>query len=337
MKDVVHLRVEDSSMVGEARRMAASMAREAGLDDVRVGHASIVTTELATNMLKHAGGGDLIVCALTLGETKGIEILSLDKGPGVGDIGKSLCDGYSTMGSRGNGLGAIQRLSSVFDMYSQPDRGTAVLSIIRPPQPADGRPELLEIGAVCLPVATEIACGDAWAVHQSDERVLCMTADGLGHGEYAAEASAAAVEIFETHTSLSPRELIECMHAALRNTRGVAVAVAEVLNDTRIVRYAGIGNISGRIVSGDAVHNMISYNGTVGMQVRKVEEFTYPWSHDALLVLHTDGVATHWNLNDYPGLRMCHPALLAGVLFRDHSRVRDDGTVLVLRETRRSP
>ena len=75
MKDVVHLRVEDSSMVGEARRMAASMAREAGLDDVRVGHASIVTTELATNMLKHAGGGDLIVCALTLGETKGIEIL----------------------------------------------------------------------------------------------------------------------------------------------------------------------------------------------------------------------------------------------------------------------
>lgn len=338
MKDMNRLRVKESSQVGEARRLAASMGRYLGLDEVGVEHVSIVVTELATNLLKHAAGGDLILRALHVAESSGIEALSLDKGPGIRNVGESLSDGYSTSGSPGTGLGAIQRLSSLFDIYSRPGRGTAVLSRIArqsPPASAPARP--IEVGVVCLPVMTEEACGDAWAFHQTRERALIMLADGLGHGPDAAKASALAVDIFNNYSMNSPAEMIEHMHAAMRSTRGAAVAVTEMLWDRHEVRYAGVGNISGRIFSGDAVRNMVSHNGTVGLKARKIVEFTYPWPEDGLLIMHSDGLATHWNLDDYPGLRGRNPALIAGVLFRDHNRVRDDSTLVIIREKRSSP
>jgi anti-sigma regulatory factor (Ser/Thr protein kinase) len=338
MKNLNLLRVEESSQVGEARRLAASMGRDLGFDGVRIEQVSIVVTELATNMVKHAGGGDLILHALQVAETSGIEALALDKGPGIRNVGESLRDGYSTSGSPGTGLGAVQRLSSLCDLYSMPGQGAAVLSRIwRQPPPASPPPHPLEVGVVCLPVATEEACGDAWAVHQSRERALILVADGLGHGQYAAEASAKAAKTFENYVNSSPAQMIERIHAALHSTRGAAVSVAEVLWGQRILRYAGVGNVSGRIFSGKAVRNMVSHNGTVGLEARKIQEFTYPWPEDGLLILHSDGLATHWTLDNYPGLRGRHPTLIAGVLFRDHNRVRDDSTVVAIKEARSSP
>ena len=332
-------RVEEMSQVGEARRVAVSMGHALGFDDAGVGNIAIVATELATNLVKHAGGGEIIVRTIQMPNASGIEMLSLDKGPGIKHVGQSLRDGYSTSESLGTGLGAIRRLSSLFDLYSKPHLGTAVLSgIWRQSSLATPSPPPLEVGAVCLPIATEEACGDAWVIHQSGERAVILLADGLGHGQDAAQASAAAVTVCENHAANStPAELIERMHAALRGTRGAAVAVAEVLTHQRIVRYAGMGNISGRILSGETERNLFTNNGTVGMESRKIQEFTYDWPEDGLLILHSDGLDTHWNLNNYPGLRSHHPALVAGVLFRDHSRIRDDSTVLAVEEARRSP
>jgi anti-sigma regulatory factor (Ser/Thr protein kinase) len=338
MKALNLLRVEESSQVGEARRLAASMGKDLGFDGVRMEQVSIVVTEMATNMIKHAGGGDLILHALQVEETSGIETLALDKGPGIRSVDESLRDGYSTSGSLGTGLGAIQRLSSLCDLYSMPGQGTVVLSRIwRQSPPAAAPPHPLEVGVVCLPVATEQACGDAWAVHQSRERALILVADGLGHGKYAAEASAEAAKVFENYVDNSPAQMIERIHVALHSTRGAAVSVAELSWGQRILRYAGVGNVSGRIFSGETARNMVSHNGTVGFEARKIQEFTYPWPEDGLLILHSDGLDTHWTLDDYPGLRGRHPALIAGVLFRDHNRVRDDSTVVAIKEARRSP
>ncbi len=129
-----------------------------------------------------------------------------------------------------------------------------------------------------------------------------MLADGLGHGPLAADASHAAVRIFREQVAIHPERIIDLMHAGLRSTRGAAVSVAVVDRHRREIRYAGIGNISGVIVSEQGMRSLVSHNGTVGHQMRKVQEFVYPWSHGALLVLHSDGVATHWKLEQYPGL-----------------------------------
>jgi anti-sigma regulatory factor (Ser/Thr protein kinase) len=337
MKVTERVQVDDRSQVAEARRVAAAMGQALGFDETRVGQASIVVTELATNLLKYARGGEILLRSLESGATSGVEVLALDKGPGIENVGESLRDGYSTSGSPGTGLGAVKRLSSLFDLYSRPGKGTAVLSQLwqRPPTSAPAR--TMEVGGACLPVKTERACGDAWAVHQSRERALFMVADGLGHGEHAAEASSKAVQVFEDSLDSTPAQMVERMHLALRGTRGAAVAVAALPWSEHVVRYAGVGNISGRMVSGEGVHSMVSYNGTVGLEARKIQEFIYPWPNGGILILHSDGLGAHWNLEDYPGLRARHTGLIGGVLFRDHNRIQDDCTVVVAREATTSP
>jgi hypothetical protein len=111
------------------------------------------------------------------------------------------------------------------------------------------------------------------------------------------------------------------------------IGIAEIDLSQRLVRYAGIGNISGAIVSDQGARHLVSNNGTVGHDVRKVQEFVYPFPTDAVLVLHTDGLISHWNLNHYPGLLRKAPGLIAGILYRDYQRGTDDVTVVAARAT----
>jgi anti-sigma regulatory factor (Ser/Thr protein kinase) len=333
----LHLSVEDLSHVGEARRMTASLCRDLGFGETRTGQAALVVTELATNLVKHTAGagGDLVLRPLEEGGAIGIDILSLDRGPGIASIAESLRDGRSTTGSAGTGLGAVRRLSSVFDIWSSPGRGAAVFSRLWKAMPPAALPALT-VGAVCLPVRGEQECGDAWGMKVGRDSTLFLLADGLGHGPDAAAAADRAVAIFGRQASHGPAELVHLIHAGLRGTRGAAVVVAEVAQGTNLVRYAGVGNISGQILSGGASRSLVSHNGTAGIEVRKVEQYACPWPEDGLLVLHSDGVATHSLLVDHPGLALKHPALIAGVLFRDHQRPRDDSAVVVARASERS-
>jgi hypothetical protein len=249
------------------------------------------------------------------------------------DLDRCLRDGYSTAGTPGTGLGAIVRLADFFDIYTVPQSGTALLARLWSRPLSLERPAgTLEVGTLQLPKPPEEVCGDAWAVDQGQGQTRILVADGLGHGPVAAEAARAAVRIFRENSRLSLVELIQCIHDALRSTRGAAVAAAEVDLNAQALRFAGVGNIAGTIVAGGASHSLVSHNGTVGHQLRKVQQFVYSFPRGALLVLHSDGLVTHWRLDDYAGLAARHPSLIAGMLYRDFNRRRDDVTVVVARE-----
>ena len=98
-----------------------------------------------------------------------------------------------------------------------------------------------------------------------------------------------------------------------------------------------MGNIVARVEASSANRNLVSYNGTVGHTLRKVQEFAFPWPINSLLVMHSDGLGTHWDLAAYPGLTTRHPALIAAVLYRDYDRGRDDVSVVVIRNRGGSP
>jgi hypothetical protein len=85
------------------------------------------------------------------------------------------------------------------------------------------------------------------------------------------------------------------------------------------------------IVGEERVQNMVSMNGTAGQGALRGKEFTYRFEPGALLVMASDGLATHWSLGRYPGLPLRDPALIAGILYRDHARGRDDVTVVAAR------
>jgi anti-sigma regulatory factor (Ser/Thr protein kinase) len=333
MTEPVALPILESSQAGEARRIAIALASRLGFNETERGKVGIVVTEVANNLVRHAVDGKLLLQPLTRNNIEGIEILALDKGPGMSNISECLRDGFSTAGTPGTGLGAISRLSAFFDIYSVPNFGTACLAQLwASPLPTSQPDSNLESGVVCLPKTGEEVSGDAWAIDQDSGRSLVLVADGLGHGPQAALASREAVRIFRDNLNRSPKEIVEAAHAALRSTRGAALAIAEVDVERLTVRFAGVGNISGTIFSPEKSNSMVSYNGTVGHEVRKIQEFVYQWPKGGLLVMHSDGLGTQWRLDRYPGLTAKHPSLIAGVLYRDFNRGRDDVTVLVARE-----
>jgi len=324
----VSVPMSETSQPGEARRAAMRLASGAGLDEEVVGKVAIAVTEAASNVVKHGRGGDVILRTLRDGEAHGLEMLALDRGSGMANVGECFRDGYSTAGTAGTGLGAIRRLSSEFDVHTIPGVGTAVLARFwsaAPPKPE------LEVGAVCVPKPGELVCGDAWAVACRAGVTIIVVVDGLGHGLPAADAAAAALDAFAASRTPEPRIVLEEIHAALRSTRGAAVAVAVVDPRRRLVRYAGLGNIAGAILGTGPARHMVSHNGTAGHEARRLDEFSYQWPKGSLVVIHSDGLGTHWDLGRYPGLAQREPSLIAGVLYRDFARRRDDVAVVVAR------
>jgi serine phosphatase RsbU (regulator of sigma subunit) len=190
----------------------------------------------------------------------------------------------------------------------------------------------LDCGVICVPKPGEMACGDAWAMETDNGREIIMVADGLGHGMAAADASRAAARIFSSTPKDDLLRLIQAMHAGLRATRGAAVAIAALDRGRSELRFIGVGNISGMIVSQAGTRSMVSHNGTLGAEMRRTQEFTYSWPADGMLVLHSDGLSTQWHIEKHVGLAQRRSSVIAGVLYRDYRRVRDDATVLVVRQ-----
>lgn len=330
----VSVPVSDPSGVGEARRTVQRMAEKAGLDEVERSNAAIVATELASNLSKYATGGRLLLQILRRSSGVCLELLSIDSGPGVADVERCLRDGYSTSGTPGTGLGAVRRLATEFDIYSRPDAGTVVLARVGA---KCGAPiaQGFQWAALSATAPNELVCGDAWRVREREGEIALMVADGLGHGPLAAEAADRAGDVFDVDGFDAPSAICDRAHRALSGSRGAALATAHVTQRAG-VRFAGIGNIAGSVVSAVQSRGMASQNGTVGLQIRKVQQFEYEWPERALLILHSDGVSNRWSLDAYEGLIGRHPAIVAGVLLRDFSRGRDDATVVVVRRDRRS-
>lgn len=288
------------------------------------GNAGIIATEIATNLLKHARGGEVFLTPLSDRTVPGVEIVSVDRGPGMADIARCFSDGYSSGTSPGTGLGAIARLSQEFDIYSEREKGTIMVSQIR----AEWR-SAASIGGIVKPVAGETLSGDAWAFAERDGTLGLIVADGLGHGIDAARASSEAISAFRRASDLTPLTVIRQVHGALRGTRGAAVAMAHIHLSDRLVRYSGLGNIAGLISQAGKSTYMVSHNGTAGYNSPRLQEFSYPVPDGAIIVMHSDGLTTSWKLESYPGLRRCHPSVIAGVLYRDATRPRDDVSVVV--------
>jgi hypothetical protein len=261
-------------------------------------------------------------------------VLSLDEGPGMSDVGRCLRDGFTTGSTPGTGLGAVQRLADEFSVFSQPGQGSVIAArVVQRPPPGAARSALpaVEIGAVCLPAPGESVSGDGWALTVHGVVASLMVADGLGHGPQAAQASDAALAVFRAAAQAGPSETLVRAHDLMRSTRGAAVAMARLDATANTVVFSGAGNIAGRIISGVEDRSLLSQHGTVGVQIRRLQDIHYPWPEAAAVMLHSDGFVTRWDVARAPGLLQCHPLVIAGWLVRHHLRGRDDATVVVVR------
>ena len=348
MPRVWEVPVHDSTRVRDVRVAAGAAARHAGLAGNRVAAVELVATELATNLLKHAGGGQMLLDLVgpvvpAYGDERiaEVQIMAVDHGPGMPDTAAALRDGYSTTASLGAGLGTCLRTADDFGLHSTPGRGTIAMARIAPGpdhDPAGTRPVPVPVraGGVNVPLAGAEFSGDAWACVRTGDRVTLMLADGLGHGPQAARASSAAVETLRSAPHLSPADLLRRLHGALRETRGAAVAVAQLDVAAGQLYFAGVGNVGARLRRGERWQGLLSRPGIVGAHLpARLPQNQELWTDDGLLVLHSDGLPSRWSpgpaAHAPPSL---DPAVIAASIVRDASSpalpVRDDTAVVVL-------
>jgi hypothetical protein len=266
-----------------------------------------------------------------------VQIVAVDRGPGIADVAASLTDGFSSGSSLGAGLGACRRGAAQFDLYSRVGQGTVVLARSGPAAAEPAGP--VEVGGVITPHPDESAVGDGYGVAWEDDRMTVGVVDGLGHGVEAAQARSAALELLERQPALDSAGLLREIDVGLRVTRGAAAAIAQIDGWSRQLTFAGMGNVTGRLFRPGADQSLLSRPGILGTghgagafaRPRLHRLVSADWKPPAVLVLHTDGITGRWNLADYPRADHHHPAVLAALIWRDALRGYDDATVVVVR------
>ncbi|WP_049766623.1 ATP-binding protein [Rhodospirillum centenum] len=341
------VRIDGPADLAAARGVCAALLARGDLDAEAAGRLHLIVAELGSNLIRHAGGGTLLLrCTVppvspgsgpgAAAGGCGIECLSLDRGPGIADLDGALADRHDPEPgpgrSLGYGLGAVRRLADRFAIQSRPGEGTVVLARVRdrgqPPPPAD--PGAFEHGAVMLPMAGCDDCGDGWMVRQDG---LALLVDGLGHGEPAGVVARRAETVFAAlPPGCDPQAALADLHAALRGTRGAAATVVRLRPDA--VDYAAVGNITAALVTRTGSAALNSRWGVIGYNAAPPPTASLPWGPGDHVVLHSDGCSGLVPLFAGSPLRHVDSVLAAAILLRDGIGRIDDQSVLVLANRR---
>lgn len=321
--------VDDATGPARVRRAAVLLANRLGFSEYRAAEIALAVTEVATNTYKYGKNGKAVLRIVRQKGFAALEAVIFDAGPGIEDVNAVSKDGFSTGGTLGVGIGSAKRLSSSYVSHSVMGKGTVtVLRFWQPGAPADARAPSPAAG-ITRPINGEVQCGDSWAHRSDGRRTMLMLADGLGHGELAATASRAAVSAFVASRTLAPGAMLNEIDIALRRTRGAAAAAIAFERLSGILTFAGVGNVGAWIESDGLRKGLASQPGIVGSFSRVIRDMEFTLPPHALVVMHSDGLTSKWDLNAYPGIRMQDPAIIAATLMRDAGTHHDDAAALV--------
>ncbi|WP_028812863.1 SpoIIE family protein phosphatase [Streptomyces flavidovirens] len=334
--------IDHYSAVHLAAATTRSLAEQCRLPGAMPDRAAVIASELASNLDKHARDGALYIQPLPLGG--GLEILAVDRGPGMHELHRCLTDGYTTTGTMGAGLGAVTRIATDFTIRTNTgaDTGTVTgtntetgtLACARIALPDRAQAARQEVGLVCLPADRELHCGDACAVVDTDEVRTAIVIDGLGHGPHAAEAAQTALRSFHAVVDRPLPHVLTAIHRSLRRTRGAAVGLLRL--EPERAEYCGVGNVRAVALSPHQVHHRLTGRpGVVGWNIPAPQSHYFPLDAGTTAVLHSDGIDSRWTHTPSRFLLRLPPSLLVGAVAHGHRSTRDDAAVLAARPHQR--
>jgi len=320
------------SDVGAARRAAKTLAEKLGFDPTTGEEIALAVIELATNLVKYAQHGQLTLTPLEQSSRVGLELVSQDSGPGIPDVERALANGFTTSGSCGMGLGAVNRLMDEFDIQSRPGAGTRVVcrkwrrdyavSLERCP---------LAFGVASRPRTFGVVNGDAFVIKPWAKSVLAGVIDGLGHGPFAHRAAQTARQYVESHFDQPLDQIFRGTARACRATRGVVMALVRFDWEIDRVHVASVGNIEVRVFPSSETPRFAVRRGVIGLNAPGAVVAEAPWNRNAIMVIQSDGLRTHWRWDEFPDLPSQSAAAAAESLLRALAREQDDATVIVVR------
>jgi anti-sigma regulatory factor (Ser/Thr protein kinase) len=330
IKQVV-FNLSERSYLNIIKKDIVRIAERAGIPAKRLAELELVISEIATNLLKHAGGGEMIVRVLSEQSNPGIEILSIDNGPGMADPLKMMEDGVSTTKTLGHGLGSIKRLSDQFQLYSLKGWGTVLLARIFS-QPVQNQPAKIGIYPIVLSKPGETVCGDAYAWKANPYFLKIMLADGLGHGPLANLAAEKACEAFRRSTYYNPTDILNDVHRHVKDTRGLVATVAVYDLTNKVWKICGVGNISTRLCNALTAKTHMPFNGILGVNISgRLLSQTFENETGSYLILCSDGISTRWETSKHATVFKYDLSVLAAVIYKDYARQSDDMSVVVVK------
>jgi anti-sigma regulatory factor (Ser/Thr protein kinase) len=323
--------IDDRSYVAFVKREIHSQALQANFTKTRIAEIDIVVAELTSNIIKHAGRGELL-CRITNaeGHPSTLELVVIDNGPGMLDVTRMMRDGVSTSNTLGHGLGAIGRLTNVFQVYSLPKWGTILYVLMSAAGAAEKKIKDFETRSLMVPKPKEIVTGDGFCVKRTGHSLMVFFADGLGHGPHAQAAVGTAREFFRTSPEVDPVEILRSMHANVRKTRGLVGTVAVLDLKEKRWRLCGVGNIITRLYGGMMFKHYMSYNGIIGLNIpNSMKETVIEAERNQQLIMCSDGIRSRWDLTKYPSIFKYDSMVLAAALYKDFNRGNDDTSILI--------
>lgn len=327
----VSLKAHDRSYFAILKKEVHLLAIAAGFSEKKVGEIDIIIAELVTNLVKHAGGGNVLVKLVEEDGLQGIEIISIDNGPGMVDVTRMVADGVSTKNTLGHGLGAMKRMADLFQVYSSREWGTIILiRVFERAFPLFRKSPVAEIRSVVVPKPGETACGDGFYSVTNNDYIRIFLGDGLGHGAHAQAAVEKAGEAFLDCQETDPEEIIRTINAAVKKTRGLVATVAIFSLRTKTWKICGIGNITTRINGPDSLKTYTPYNGIVGLNVpNTINHVEIEHVKGQHLIMCSDGLKSKWDLIKYPAILRYDLSVLCSSLIKDFARNTDDMSVAV--------
>jgi len=324
--------ISDVGDLGTARLTARSLSTAIGFDERAVEEITLVVSELATNLVKHAKDGILRLRRAEEDGRTGIQIDSEDQGPGITNVEEAIADDFSTSGSLGCGLGTVNRLMDEFDVASRPGAGTSIvckrwLRLDVPPTLACP----LVFGVATRPYPLMSVNGDTFVIQQWGESALVGVIDGLGHGQLAYRAAQAARQYVERHFDQSLDEIFRGVARTCRATRGVVMGLARFDWGRATLTFASVGNVEARVFGSPEPMNFVYPRGVLGLNARRPVVTQHRWELSNVMVLYSDGLIPHWRWSDFPHLAEASATVAAQELLRAFARETDDATVVVVK------
>lgn len=323
--------VADRSYLAIIKKDIHQLAQQIDFSPQRLGEIDIIVAELTSNLVKYGVDGQLLVKIVAEPHRTGIELLSIDQGPGMSDISRMMEDGISTSNTLGHGLGAIKRLSDDFEVYTVRGWGTILLSRVWLPKTETLHKRITtEIKSVLIPKPGETACGDAMGIKRNSGNMMLLLGDGLGHGVEAAKVADTAVKAFHESNETDPVEMIRHIHQAVRKTRGLVATVANFDYTSKNWQVCGVGNIACRIGNIQQTKVCLPYNGIIGMNIpTSMNNQVMAYLPEQMIILCSDGLKSRLELYKSPAIYKYDGSILAAALYKDYGRQTDDMSVVV--------
>jgi anti-sigma regulatory factor (Ser/Thr protein kinase) len=322
----------DRSYLAIVKKEIHKLAVLAGFDQKKIDEIDIIVSELGSNLIKHASGGEILAGILPTGQGLALELIGIDNGPGIPDPVRMLQDGMSTTQTLGHGLGSIYRFSDDFDIYSQRDWGTIVLSRIYVKSKSKKVPKpFLSLRSLVIAKPGELVSGDGfYSETGEDGTVRLLAADGLGHGLEASNAVSEAIIAFKAFESDSPAEILRYLHIALKKTRGIVGTVILVNPAKKTWKLCGIGNIATRLNGFQQAKGYLSYNGIIGHNMpHTLNDQELSQDDYQQVILCSDGIKSRWEQARLPDLHKQDLIVQAASLYKDFGRKTDDMSIII--------